>query len=683
VDRDHNAHSISLIGEGVPPNLSPTEGLRAGSFDLSALTTETTLRVMLVTNIAADNSISDAIRWVPRTDTRLASPTNFAVGLANVLRWNALQNATLYRIYADGSLLHTTSNNFWNFENNIPGDTVSLRIIAHAPGFIDSYASYHEWTSWHFPDDIDRLAAPAHLRVEESRTLRWSVVEHAQTYMIFVNGILTHTTNNNFWEFGANPAWANPGQNVHLSVIASADDFLNSRTAIINWTRPGGTTQPDANTRHAQVQNSWATGGNSGQGHHRIGQPVTIHAGHRPGFEFVGWFVHQPTTQDFVLVDFQNRTTTFIMPNSNVHVEAFWWREGDPMPNLPWWPGTGAWREPVINWQSRNLGGISFNYQASNFPDTLNAGAGTTVNLQLQIQRHLAAFNANFVGQWMRGGTPMGDAFPITLNHAGIANIDLTTTSGGDYSLRVATLVNGLTTHVDTSRVAAISITGETTATTQWPADDDLPPLPAVNPMPTPRPNLAFIPPGSQPDTSGRAVITSAPSHNHDLVMLNTENGSVVLQIQPGTDHVQLHGRTLDALIEQGTTLFVVNDLVWVIMPPDFMTHLRERAGRLIGPSGGTFNISINETYGGQSLITAQVGITTTIAGQTRELTEFGVPYSLAIELSGFGIAGADANHMAVHHGQNRLASNTSTETGVLSFNALTTGNFDVNYMLN
>jgi len=63
-------------------------------------------------------------------------------------------------------------------------------------------------------------------------------------------------------------------------------------------------------------------------------------------------------------------------------------------------------------------------------------------------------------------------------------------------------------------------------------------------------------------------------------------------------------------------------------------------------------------------------------------MTDFGVPYALAIELWDFGMATANPSHIAVFHGGNRLPSYVNADTGVLSFNVMAAGGFDVNYVI-
>ena len=574
----------------------------------------------------------------------------------------------------------------------------------------------------------ERLQTPENLRVTgTNNTLSWNFVPNATSYTIRwgigvsgQNSNLT-TTNNQIAHITdfLDPTIFLPGQPVTFAVTAHASGFSDSLPASFSWTMPDGATSQ--NTWHVDVRQSWAA--SSGSGNFRAGSTVTINAGHRHNFYFLGW----STSHNILLANPFSPTTTFTMPQANVQVTAVWvhvddwtgwdwpsgtwpdwwwnqWPNGQ-FPDWWWnqWPGTYPpdwwwsgwqppywqlpnWQRPNINtnWQVQHRGGISFSYAAGNFPETLTLNQGSTINFQLRVDRHLASFSANFVGQWLRNGYAHGSAFPITLSSAGFADVSLNISSlasgnSGNYSLRVATVLNGVTTHVDTSRTAALSIAGQGQATV-WPLQPELPGLPNVNPMPTPRPAL-HVQPAAQ-STAGVTGLAATPAHNHDLVMNSLYSDSAVLQILPATSEIRLHGNTLDAMINSNTTLFVVNDLVWVVMPPDFLAHLRERVGSLIGPNGGTFNIGIQETRGGATLIAAQVDITTTINGTTQALTSFNVPYSLAIELWDFGMANADSQHMAVFHTGVRLPSYVNPETGVLSLNVMTTGNFGVNYVI-
>ncbi|MDR2182656.1 MAG: hypothetical protein LBE55_00620 [Clostridiales bacterium] len=658
------------------------------------------LNARIITLDGQIGPLSDTVHWAWTVNAeQLTLPTNLRVDGDGILRWNAVSNAALYTFGAswgvnfEGWYGAVTTDNFIDLsflsysENLSPGQAVMLSVFASAPDFMDSAANIIFWTMPETPPPGGQLQIPGNLRVDGGSVLMWNPVARATTYDIFVNGVFEQRTTQNFWYFGVNPWWALPGQSVHLSVIARADDFADSPANVISWTRPSGPLPPTDSMRHVHVEDSWALAGATGGGPHHPGSLVTIHAGHRPGFDFLGWFVHHPQHPALVLAQPHSSTTTFIMPNSNVHVRAFWWRHGDPMPGFPWWPWPETVRTPGINWQVRNIGGVSFNYAAGDFPETLAVGRGSTVNFRLRVDRHLAPRTADFVGQWLRNGAAHGATFPIALSHAGFADVDLripsvTAAAAGDYSLRVATVVNGITTHVDTSGAAALSVVGEAEGADIWPGLPELPPLPAVNPMPTPRPNLAFAPPGAATVT-GRAALPAAPAHNHDMVTHSPDGVSAVLQIMPGTSEVRLYGRTLDALIDSNTTLFVAGGLVWTVMPPDFLAHLRYLGGNFIGPSGGTFNIGINETRGGATLVTAQIDITTTINGQTRPLTDFGVPYSLAVELWDFGMAGVNPNHITVLHENSRLPGHLNTQTGVLSFSTTATGSFDVNYIIN
>ena len=658
----------------------------------------------------------------------LPAPTNLRVEANGVFTWDAVANATAYFVWLHTDtwgFTHTTQTNSVNLQEifNIsasldPGQTVRLTVVANMSGTASSPISYINWTMPGTHPAQERLPAPTGLHVDTGSILRWSPVTGATRYVIIMrqghNDRIFATSNNfvNLHEAFAILTHLQPGQNVDFSVVAYAPGFLSSPASFLPWIMPGGghdggDPPPAHDTWHVDVSGSWAGVGASGQGHHRPGSTVAIDAGFRPGHDFLGWRVHHPT--HLIISNPLSRTATFTMPHSNVLVEAVWWPAGQELPpDFPWWtwpdggwwqwPDTpwwqwpdGGWRPGVnwsVNWQNRNLGGVSFNFAHGNFPPALAVTQGSTVNFQMRVERHLAPFNANFVGQWLRNGSAHGAAFPITLSHTGFSDIDLRIASvapgnTGDYALRVATIVNGLTTHVDISRVSVLSIgeQGEAVPPTAiWPQLPALPPLPNVNPMPTPRPNLHAAP--STPSATGMAALAAGPAHNHDLIMGNLDSISAVLQILPGTSEVMLHGRTLDAMIDSGTTLFVVNDLVWTVMPPDFLAHLRERGGSLIGPNGGTFNIGIRETHGGNTLVTAQIGITTTINGRTQALTDFDAPYIIAIELWGFGMAEANPNHIAVFQAANRLPGHVNAETGLLSFNAVTTGNFDVNYTI-
>jgi len=641
----------------------------------------------------------------PAPREQLSIPGNPRIEAGNMLRWDSVPGATSYTIGLNADWLwlhHTASTNYINLQNifNIsailnPSQSVRFDIVAHASGYDSSGAGVLNWTTPGTQPPYAHLPTPSNIHVDTGNVLRWNQTAGAATYVVimrFGEGSSVHRlTVNNFLNLQDSldiSTILTPGQIVEFAVVAFAPGFLQSPEGTLTWIMPGDATpQPPAyDTWHVNITGSWAGTGNSGQGNHRAGQVVTINAGHRPEHEFIGWRVHHPSNLN--LANMQGRSTTFTMPRANVHIEAVWWPIGQPMPDAPWWWLGNDWRD--INWniitQHRNPGGVSFNYGASNFPETLAVADGSTVNLQLRVQRHLAPAGSTFMGQWLRNGILHSANFPITLNSAGFAEVNLsipsvTSNTVGEYALRVTTVVGGVVAHTDTSRVAAISIgDGVQGEAATWPRETNLPQLPAVNPIPTPRPHLAIAPDTPPPPTF--ASIPAAPGHNHDTIMNNTENGSVVLQMLPGTDVIHLHGRTLDAMIDSGTTLFVVNDLAWTVMPPEFLAHLRHRGGNMIGPNGGTFNVSIRETHGGETIVTAHIEISTTINGQTRPLTNFTAPYAIAIEMGDFGIADANPNHIAVLHAGNRLTSHVNGETGLLSFNVMTTGDFGVNYII-
>ena len=658
--------------------------------------------------------------------SNLSAPANLRVE-AGVFTWDVVPNAATYFVWLHTDtwgITHTAQTNSVNLQEifNIsasldPGQAVRLTVAANI-GNVSSPISYINWT---MPgtQPTQRLSAPTGLHVDSGNTLRWNPVADATRYVVIMrqgHNDRIYAASSHFVNLHAAfniSAHLQPGENVDFSVVAYASGFLSSPASFLPWimSGPGGGDPPPIyhDTWRVDVNASWAGVGASGQGHHRPGSTVAIDAGFRPGHDFLGWRVHQPT--HLIISNPMGRTTTFIMPHSNVLVEAVWWPTGQELPpDFPWWqwPDGGWWQWPDIpwwqwpdmgwrppgvhwnvNWQNRNLGGVSFNFEHGNFPPTLAVPQGNSVNFQVRVERHLAPLNANFVGQWLRNGAAHGAAFPITLSREAFADVDLRIASvapgnTGDYALRVATIVNGLTTNVDISRVSVLSI-GEQGAMVPpaaiWPQPPELPPLPNVNPMPTPRPNL-HVAPGTLPVT-GMSALAATPAHNHDLIMGNLDSGGAVLQILPGTREVMLHGRTLDAMVDSGTTLFVVNDLVWTVMSPDFLAYLRERGGSLIGPNGGTFNIGISETHGGHALVAAQIVLTTTVNGRTQAITDFDTPYTIAIELWGFGIAEANPNHVAVFRGGVRqFGSHLNTETGLLSFNTVNTGSFDVNYAI-
>ena len=575
-----------------------------------------------------------------------------------VLNWEVVgaPQGAIIVIYSDGASIFSStllSSGMTLPGWNIPGEgprALTARIIT-LDGQVGPLSNTINWT---WATDTGRLTLPTNLRVDGNNILRWNSVPGADSYTFSAfwgnnfEGGFTFGSLVNFHDLSfLNAHDILPGQTVRISVSASAPDIGDSVSNIIYWRFPGAIQTPQITWR-VDVHSSWAS--SPGSGNFRPGDVVTINAGQRPNHFFLGW----TTSHNIWLSNPFSPTTTFTMPQSNVQVTAMWvhvdnwtgwdrpdgtwpdwWWQHWPDGNIPdwwwqqwpdgqipdwWWQQNwpdgqvpdwwwSSWRPPNwqlpnmrptagLNWQIQHRGGVSFGYGAGNFPETLAVNHGSTVNLQLRVERHLAAFGANFVGQWLRNGSAHGNTFPITLSSAGFADIDLrvasvTPSTAGNYTLRVATIVNGVTTHVDTSRVAALSISGQGQATI-WPAQPELPPLPTVNPMPTPRPDLAFAPyPQFAPNM---AALVASPAHNHSLVMGSPDEGSAVLQILPGTSEVRLYGMTLDAMINSHTTLFVVNDLVWTVMPPEFLAHLRERGGIHIGPNGGTFNIAIGET---------------------------------------------------------------------------------------
>jgi len=638
------------------------------------------VRFIVVARFANTEETSSAyIDWakpaVQPPQQQLFSPTGLRVDTSNVLRWDSVAHATRYIVAfrindshgTRGSFAFTTSSfldlrsNPWISGNLDPGQTIQFAIGAFGPGFSSSPRTLLEWTvpgggvtppdTWHADVRQSWSLTPGGGNFSAGQTV--SINAGHRHNHFFIGWASSH----NVWltnPFSPSTTFTMPAANVHVTAIwVHADQWTG-------WDWPDGT-WPDW-----WWQNQWPDGQ----------VPDWWWGQQWPDGQIPDWWWNQqwPGGQ---MPDWwwQNQ-----WPGTNPPPD--WWWQQWPGGQLPHWqrPGTNV----TANWQVQQRGGVSFNYGDGNFPETLAVSQGSNVTFQLRVDRHLASFNANFVGQWLRNGQTHGSAFPITLSSAGFADIDLNIASlasgnAGDYSLRVATVVNGTTTHVDTSRVAALSISGQGQAII-WPLQPELPDLPDVNPMPTPRPNLHV-----QPATSistGMAALISTPIHNHNLVEANLDTGSTVLQILPGTNEVRLYGKTLDAMIDSNTTLFVVNDLVWAIMPPNFLAHLRELGGNFIGPNGGTFNISIRETHGGQTLVTAQIGITTTLNGTTRALTGLTVPYALAIELWDFGVATANPQHIAVLHEGIRLPGHVNTETGVLSVNVMATGDFGVNYII-
>ncbi|MCL2573644.1 MAG: hypothetical protein FWE34_03710 [Defluviitaleaceae bacterium] len=633
---------------------------------------------------------------------QLTAPTGLSTS-GNLLSWHSVTNATQYMVVLNTgswSRIYFTTRTTANLEDAFAvssslasGQVVSLSVFAFAPNFLGSPESQIvSWTNpHHWTPAPGQLSIPTNFWIEDHNILRWSRVDNASTYLISVHvdgHVLTSrsTTDifmdlNDFIHNHPNTLWR--GREVSVSIIARATNWSDSRELFtVWWVSGGGGIPPAHDTRSVRVDASWATFPEiSGTGHYRSGNTVIINAGHRAGHDFLGWFVVSPA--NLILSDFEGRITSFIMPNVDVIVEAVWWRHGTAPPTLP--SRLGNVQTPTVNWQNRNLGGVSFNYSSGNFPETLSLVQGSTINFQMRVERHMANFGATFVGQWLRNGTAHGSTFPIVLSSAGFADVELrinslTSAMTGQYSLRVATIVDGNTTHVDISRAASLSISGQGTATV-WPQEPQLPELATVNAIPTTRPPLHHPPIGQT--TPSFTAIPSTPSHNHDLVMNGMDIGSSVLQMLPNTNVVRLYGQTLDALVDNGTTLFVVNDIVWVIMPPEFLAHLRDAGGNFIGTNGGTFNITINETHGGATLVTTQIGISTTLNGQTQDITSFVTPYALAIELWDFGMYAANPNHIAVTHQGNRITSHVNPETGVLSLNIMTTGSFQVNYSIN
>lgn len=389
-----------------------------------------------------------------------------------------------------------------------------------------------------------------------------------------------------------------------------------------------------AGTHWVSVIDSWIGAAASGEGARVPGSLVTINAGTRPFHRFSHWTVVWPSHLDMGhLFNSFESITTIVMPHTDVQIVANWvqtewpdfwhpgwpgWPGASPGPGWVWHPGMGWWH-PQFGWwhggnwqwggpfwQQRQPGGVTFGYTGANFPTDAVAEPGSSINFHLRMERGRTAVNATFVGQWIFDGQPHGNAFPITTDAGGSATITLhlpniTTSQTGSYSLRVATIINNETTHIDTARTLRLTVQAPPATLTGATPDSQIPRL--VQP---PRPEAG------QSAATGHAGIPALPDFNHGEILRQISETSRIpaLTLPQGVEKLLLHGRTLDALIATGRPLQIIG-LRNVVLSVGQLANLRDQGGNLIGSNGGTFNITINSH---------SIYFTTTVNGFTRTI---------------------------------------------------------------
>ena len=408
----------------------------------------------------------------------------------------------------------------------------------------------------------------------------------------------------------------------------------------------------------------------SGEGPHRFGDLVTIRAGlPAPGYRFAEWRTAPHQQHDIAFEDPFSPVTRFIMPSvRNVTVWAHWIPIDDDWPDSE----QDIWNWNIGAWQQRS-GGVSFSYLGDTFPTNVVANLGANLSFSVRVNRLSTHPNASFVGQWMRNGLTHGDSFTIAMGPGGAADINLNlpninVTQGGAYSLRVATMLGTVTTHVDVSRVLNLAV--QTPAVT---AADAQVPIASQSPRPL------------GPTVPDRPGLPALPDHNHnEVVRLVSETGPgepIVLSLHGGVNELRLHGRTLDTLISSNRPLFVANDILWAALPPGFLAEFRDLGGNLIGQNGGTFDIYVRPFKDGGNPSAGEINFATTINGLTRAHRDFNSHYTVLVELGAFGTA--NPQRLAALKDSRNLGANIDRGTGVMSFATQTTGRFTIAFVVN
>jgi len=421
------------------------------------------------------------------------------------------------------------------------------------------------------------------------------------------------------------------------------------------------------------VRDSWSS--NSGAGVRRADSTVNIQAGTRPGHTFWGWM-----TFDVDVSNTFSPNTSFVMPHRNVLIEALWLPDDIPWDWMPDWDWNWGWGSGNNQQQFRPPGGVSFGYADGNFPTSSIVVPGGAAHFSIRVDRITNRAGATFVGQWLRDGQNHGGTFNLGLGTATspggtTANLNFgafnATTHSGSYTLQVTTFVGGTAVHVDVSRIMVL-----TTQTPPATITSATPPALIPQTAQTPRP-------ATPPPAPNRPGVPALPDFNHNEILRlmgeSAANTPIVLPLYDGVNTVRLHGRTLDLLIASGRPLFVANGPMWAAMPVPFLTDLRQQGGNLIGQNGGTFDITIDISRDGVNINGGNINFATNINGNIRNITNFSTHYTVVIELGSFGTSNTLA---AMQNGRN-MGATTNRNTGAMTFNTQTSGNFAIAFVAN
>ena len=226
-------------------------------------------------------------------------------------------------------------------------------------------------------------------------------------------------------------------------------------------------------------------------------------------------------------------------------------------------------------------------------------------------------------------------------------------------------------------------------------------PIPTPSPSPSPTPTPSPTPPPSDssreesykpsPPRSTITITDEAPpipptEEENDFIIrsqLDGDEAHAILVLPEGVDEVHLSRETLKILVEADASLSMVQGIVTITLPHDFIYEL---LGLDMGEEGQSIVITIVETtedindYDTTAHVFATVEISVTIDDET--IYDFKIPFILSVDLSDIDLEGLNPNRITfVFEGRN-IGGNFCEVYGLLEIaTLLQMGTFQIAYV--
>ncbi|MCL2592264.1 MAG: S-layer homology domain-containing protein, partial [Defluviitaleaceae bacterium] len=177
-------------------NGEPTGGLVSeNTFDLATLNLSTAsyeIRVRAIGDdiLHLDSELSEAVIFNSESNlARLTAPIGLAITTNSVLTWNAVLQATAYRVYVNGnphdSTVTSTSFDLASLGLSPGNHQIRVRALGNGSDILDSLLS--ETVIFTISGIPTTLTAPTGLAIANS-LLTWNAVPQATAYRVYING---------------------------------------------------------------------------------------------------------------------------------------------------------------------------------------------------------------------------------------------------------------------------------------------------------------------------------------------------------------------------------------------------------------------------------------------------------------------------------------------------------------